>query len=77
MLVRTSAGLIWLYYFSFFFLSLKLENKTKGKLQKQICQVVLDHFEKQYTAELGDAWSSVRSVTLGRWGGKGGGEDLN
>ncbi|NWI77516.1 NSUN3 protein, partial [Dryoscopus gambensis] len=44
------------------FLSLKLEKKTKGKLQKQICQVVLDHFEKQYTAELGDAWSSVRDA---------------
>lgn len=40
----------------------QLENKTKGKLQKQICQVVLDHFEKQYSTELGDAWSSVREV---------------
>ncbi|XP_047927659.2 tRNA (cytosine(34)-C(5))-methyltransferase, mitochondrial isoform X2 [Anser cygnoides] len=39
-----------------------VENKTKGKLQKQICQVVLDHFEKQYTAELGDKWTSVRDV---------------
>ncbi|XP_009073700.1 PREDICTED: putative methyltransferase NSUN3, partial [Acanthisitta chloris] len=39
-----------------------LENKTRGKLQKQICQVVLDHFEKQYTTELGDAWASVREV---------------
>ncbi|NXM78988.1 NSUN3 protein, partial [Serilophus lunatus] len=45
-----------------FFLSLKLENKTKGKLPKQVCQVVLDHFEKQYTAELGDTWRSVRDV---------------
>ncbi|NXC66105.1 NSUN3 protein, partial [Anhinga anhinga] len=45
-----------------FLLSLKLENKTKGKLQKQICQVVLDHFEKQYAAELGDTWASVRDV---------------
>ncbi|NXT92648.1 NSUN3 protein, partial [Anhinga rufa] len=45
-----------------FLLSLKLENKTKGKLQKQICQVVLDHFEKQYTTELGDTWASVRDV---------------
>ncbi|KFV98470.1 Putative methyltransferase NSUN3, partial [Eurypyga helias] len=45
-----------------FLLSLKLENKAKGKLQKQICQVVLDHFEKQYTTELGDAWTSVRDV---------------
>ncbi|KAM7128814.1 tRNA (cytosine(34)-C(5))-methyltransferase, mitochondrial isoform 2-T2 [Ciconia maguari] len=40
----------------------QLENKTKGKLQKQICQVVLDHFEKQYTKELGDTWTSVRDV---------------
>lgn len=46
---------------------LKLENKTKRKLQKQICQVVLDHFEKQYTRELGDTWTNVRSVVLGRW----------
>ncbi|NXS11055.1 NSUN3 protein, partial [Neodrepanis coruscans] len=47
-----------------FFLSLKLENKTKGKLPKQVCQVVLDHFEKQYTAELGDTWRSVRDVLI-------------
>ncbi|XP_074755605.1 tRNA (cytosine(34)-C(5))-methyltransferase, mitochondrial isoform X1 [Athene noctua] len=40
----------------------QLENKTKGKLQKQICQVALDHFEKQYTTELGEAWASVRDV---------------
>ncbi|NXK86146.1 NSUN3 protein, partial [Formicarius rufipectus] len=39
-----------------------LENKAKGKVQKQICRVVLDHFEEQYTAELGKAWSSVRDV---------------
>uniref|UniRef100_A0A8D0FGY4 NOP2/Sun RNA methyltransferase 3 n=1 Tax=Strix occidentalis caurina TaxID=311401 RepID=A0A8D0FGY4_STROC len=32
------------------------------KLQKQICQVALDHFEKQYTTELGEAWASVRDV---------------
>ncbi|XP_050761023.1 tRNA (cytosine(34)-C(5))-methyltransferase, mitochondrial isoform X2 [Gymnogyps californianus] len=42
--------------------SSQLENKTKGKLQKQICQVVLDHFEKQYATELGDTWTSVRDV---------------
>ncbi|KAM6285605.1 tRNA (cytosine(34)-C(5))-methyltransferase, mitochondrial isoform 6-T7 [Spheniscus humboldti] len=41
---------------------LELENKTKRKLQKQICQVVLDHFEKQYTRELGDTWTNVRDV---------------
>ncbi|OPJ69428.1 putative methyltransferase NSUN3 isoform B [Patagioenas fasciata monilis] len=39
-----------------------LENKTKEKLQKKICQVVLDHFEKQYMVELGDTWTSVRDV---------------
>lgn len=45
-----------------FFLSLKLGNETKGKHQKQICQIVLDHFEKQYTTELGDTWTHIRSV---------------
>ncbi|NWR86023.1 NSUN3 protein, partial [Furnarius figulus] len=44
------------------FLSPKLESKPKGKLQKQVCGVVLEHFEKQYTAELGNAWSRVREV---------------
>ncbi|NXF82280.1 NSUN3 protein, partial [Sclerurus mexicanus] len=44
------------------FLSPKLESQPKGKLQKQVCGVVLDHFEKQYTAELGNAWSRVREV---------------
>lgn len=75
-MVRTREGLIWLYYFPFFLLSLKLEKKAKGKLQKQICPVVLDHFEKQYTAELGDAWSSVRSVVWGH-GRKGRDKELN
>uniref|UniRef100_A0A663E7H2 NOP2/Sun RNA methyltransferase 3 n=1 Tax=Aquila chrysaetos chrysaetos TaxID=223781 RepID=A0A663E7H2_AQUCH len=42
--------------------SSQLGNKTKGKPQKQICQVVLDHFEKQYTTELGHTWTSVRDV---------------
>ncbi|XP_059576567.1 tRNA (cytosine(34)-C(5))-methyltransferase, mitochondrial isoform X1 [Alligator mississippiensis] len=40
----------------------QLENKSKGKPRKQICQVVLDHFEKQYTKELGDAWIRIRDV---------------
>nr|XP_006116906.1 tRNA (cytosine(34)-C(5))-methyltransferase, mitochondrial [Pelodiscus sinensis] len=35
---------------------------SEGKHQKQICQVVLDHFEKQYMKELGEAWSTVRDV---------------
>ncbi|NXI37878.1 NSUN3 protein, partial [Galbula dea] len=42
--------------------SLKLENKTKGKHRKQICQIVLDHFEERYATELGDTWASVRDV---------------
>ncbi|NXG74392.1 NSUN3 protein, partial [Baryphthengus martii] len=45
-----------------FLLSPKLENKAKGRLQKQICQVVLDHFDKQYTTELGDVWTRVRDI---------------
>ncbi|NXM85806.1 NSUN3 protein, partial [Oenanthe oenanthe] len=49
------------------FLPPKLEKKAKGKLQKQICRVVLEHFEEQYTAELGDAWSSVRDVLTSPW----------
>ncbi|XP_061473413.1 tRNA (cytosine(34)-C(5))-methyltransferase, mitochondrial-like [Rhineura floridana] len=40
----------------------QLETKSESKLQKQICQVVLDHFEKQYSKELGEAWDSVRQV---------------
>ncbi|XP_051479488.1 tRNA (cytosine(34)-C(5))-methyltransferase, mitochondrial isoform X3 [Apus apus] len=45
----------------------QLENRTDGKHQKQICQVVLDHFEKQYTRELGDAWTSIRDVLTCPW----------
>ncbi|KAM9282864.1 LOW QUALITY PROTEIN: tRNA (cytosine(34)-C(5))-methyltransferase, mitochondrial-like [Cariama cristata] len=40
----------------------QLENKTKEKLQKQICQVVLDHCGQQHPRELGDTWTSVRDV---------------
>ncbi|XP_060090492.1 tRNA (cytosine(34)-C(5))-methyltransferase, mitochondrial isoform X1 [Heteronotia binoei] len=40
----------------------ELKTKSGGKLQKQICQVVLSHFEKQYSKELGEAWNSVRRV---------------
>ncbi|NXH10417.1 NSUN3 protein, partial [Bucco capensis] len=45
-----------------FLIFLKLENKTKGNHQRQICQIVLDHFDKQYATELGDTWTSVRDV---------------
>ncbi|KAI2530524.1 NOP2/Sun RNA methyltransferase 3 [Homo sapiens] len=37
----------------------QLKAKSEGKLAKQICKVVLDHFEKQYSKELGDAWNTV------------------
>ncbi|XP_045706693.1 tRNA (cytosine(34)-C(5))-methyltransferase, mitochondrial isoform X6 [Phyllostomus hastatus] len=39
-----------------------LKAKSERKLAKQICKVVLDHFEKQYSKELGDAWSTVRDT---------------
>ncbi|KAG8136675.1 hypothetical protein E2320_005240 [Naja naja] len=38
------------------------ESTSERKLQKQICQIVLNHFEKQYSEELGGAWNSVRNV---------------
>ncbi|XP_025019680.1 tRNA (cytosine(34)-C(5))-methyltransferase, mitochondrial isoform X2 [Python bivittatus] len=38
------------------------ESTSEKKLQKQICQVVLNHFEEQYSKELGGAWNSVREV---------------
>nr|XP_020039285.1 tRNA (cytosine(34)-C(5))-methyltransferase, mitochondrial isoform X2 [Castor canadensis] len=41
-----------------------LKAKSEGKLAKQICEVVLDHFEKQYSRELGDSWSTVRDVLI-------------
>nr|XP_020665957.1 tRNA (cytosine(34)-C(5))-methyltransferase, mitochondrial [Pogona vitticeps] len=40
----------------------QLETKSETVHQKQICQIVLDHFEKQYSKELGEAWNSVRKV---------------
>uniref|UniRef100_A0ACB8FH70 Uncharacterized protein n=1 Tax=Sphaerodactylus townsendi TaxID=933632 RepID=A0ACB8FH70_9SAUR len=42
----------------------ELETKSGAKLQKQICQVVLNHFEKQYCKELGEAWNSVRLISF-------------
>ncbi|KAM4701270.1 tRNA (cytosine(34)-C(5))-methyltransferase, mitochondrial isoform 1-T2 [Discoglossus pictus] len=40
-----------------------------GRLQKQVCQIVLDHFERMYAKELGDSWTKVREVltTPGSW----------
>ncbi|XP_069928041.1 tRNA (cytosine(34)-C(5))-methyltransferase, mitochondrial isoform X5 [Oryctolagus cuniculus] len=40
----------------------RLKAPREGKLAKQICKVVLDHFEKQYSKELGDAWDTVRDI---------------
>ncbi|XP_072577223.1 tRNA (cytosine(34)-C(5))-methyltransferase, mitochondrial isoform X3 [Vulpes vulpes] len=42
----------------------RLKAKSERKLAKQICKVVLDHFEKQYSKELGDAWNTVRDVLI-------------
>uniref|UniRef100_A0A8C6W7Z8 NOL1/NOP2/Sun domain family member 3 n=1 Tax=Nannospalax galili TaxID=1026970 RepID=A0A8C6W7Z8_NANGA len=41
-----------------------LKAKSEGKLAKQICRVVLDHFDKQYSKELGDSWNTVRNVLI-------------
>ncbi|XP_013359000.1 PREDICTED: putative methyltransferase NSUN3 isoform X2 [Chinchilla lanigera] len=40
----------------------KLKAKSEGKLAKQICRVVLEHFDKEYSRELGGSWSTVRDV---------------
>ncbi|XP_074048401.1 tRNA (cytosine(34)-C(5))-methyltransferase, mitochondrial isoform X2 [Macrotis lagotis] len=42
----------------------RLKPKTESKLTKQICKVVLDHFEKQYIKELGDSWITVRDILI-------------
>ncbi|XP_076799174.1 tRNA (cytosine(34)-C(5))-methyltransferase, mitochondrial isoform X4 [Arvicanthis niloticus] len=46
----------------------RLKAKSEGKLAKQLCRVVLDQFDKQYSKELGDSWSTVStgSGTEGR-----------
>nr|XP_038944753.1 tRNA (cytosine(34)-C(5))-methyltransferase, mitochondrial isoform X5 [Rattus norvegicus] len=42
----------------------RLKAKSEGKLAKQLCRVVLDQFDKQYSKELGDCWSKVRDVLI-------------
>ncbi|XP_025273459.1 tRNA (cytosine(34)-C(5))-methyltransferase, mitochondrial isoform X2 [Canis lupus dingo] len=42
----------------------RLKAKSERNLAKRICKVVLDHFEKQYSKELGDAWNTVRDVLI-------------
>ncbi|TFK07796.1 LIM domain-binding protein 1 [Platysternon megacephalum] len=55
---------LWLIVFHGDFFPPLSKLKSEGKPQKQICQVVLDHFEKQYMKELGEAWSTVRLFCL-------------
>ncbi|KAM9038115.1 tRNA (cytosine(34)-C(5))-methyltransferase, mitochondrial isoform X3 [Sarcophilus harrisii] len=40
----------------------RLKPQSEKKLTKQICKVVLDHFEKQYIKELGESWIAVRDI---------------
>uniref|UniRef100_F6U5C4 NOP2/Sun RNA methyltransferase 3 n=1 Tax=Monodelphis domestica TaxID=13616 RepID=F6U5C4_MONDO len=40
----------------------RLKLQSERKLTKQICRVVLDHFEKQYVKELGDSWITIRDI---------------
>ncbi|CAH6792460.1 Nsun3 [Phodopus roborovskii] len=42
----------------------RLKANSEGKLAKQICRVVLDQFDKQYSKELGDSWNTVRLVWM-------------
>ncbi|KAG5833627.1 hypothetical protein ANANG_G00277890 [Anguilla anguilla] len=39
-------------------------NQVKSGPQRQLCQVVLDHFDKQYNEELGELWTKARAVLL-------------
>ncbi|XP_072477773.1 tRNA (cytosine(34)-C(5))-methyltransferase, mitochondrial isoform X3 [Notamacropus eugenii] len=40
----------------------RLRPRSGRKLTKQVCRVVLDHLEKEYGRELGDAWRTVRDI---------------
>ncbi|XP_058886302.1 tRNA (cytosine(34)-C(5))-methyltransferase, mitochondrial [Acipenser ruthenus] len=40
------------------------DKSCKRTPQKQICQVVLQHFDQQYYDELGEAWSTAREALL-------------
>ncbi|KAK1802961.1 hypothetical protein P4O66_021498 [Electrophorus voltai] len=43
----------------------RLSSKSgKCRTRRQVCQLILDHFDSQYSQELGDQWGSVRSVLL-------------
>ncbi|NXG13205.1 NSUN3 protein, partial [Grallaria varia] len=49
------------------FLFPKVDVQAPGRPRRRLCRVVLDHFEKQYTAELGAAWGGVRDVLTNPW----------
>ncbi|KAM8894642.1 tRNA (cytosine(34)-C(5))-methyltransferase, mitochondrial isoform 1-T1 [Spinachia spinachia] len=40
------------------------EAREQESKRKQNCQAVLDHFDEQYSQELGDLWASARAVLL-------------
>uniref|UniRef100_H3AAD9 NOP2/Sun RNA methyltransferase 3 n=1 Tax=Latimeria chalumnae TaxID=7897 RepID=H3AAD9_LATCH len=40
------------------------KSDVKHRPQKQICSPVLEHFDKQYSQELGDSWNSVKETLL-------------
>ncbi|XP_051560378.1 tRNA (cytosine(34)-C(5))-methyltransferase, mitochondrial-like [Myxocyprinus asiaticus] len=42
----------------------KLAAKCKSKHQRQVCKSVLQHFDAQYSEELGEQWQSARDVLL-------------
>ncbi|KAG7467145.1 hypothetical protein MATL_G00150260 [Megalops atlanticus] len=39
-------------------------NQVKSGQRKQLCKLVLDHFDKQYSEELGQLWTTAREVLL-------------
>ncbi|XP_010885082.1 tRNA (cytosine(34)-C(5))-methyltransferase, mitochondrial isoform X1 [Esox lucius] len=42
----------------------ELSRETRKVPTKQVCNLILDHFDKQYTEELGPIWPSTRAVLL-------------
>ncbi|XP_051994117.1 tRNA (cytosine(34)-C(5))-methyltransferase, mitochondrial [Xyrauchen texanus] len=42
----------------------RLAAKYKSKHQRQVCKSVLQHFDAQYSEELGEQWQSARDVLL-------------
>ncbi|KAJ8415173.1 hypothetical protein AAFF_G00008710 [Aldrovandia affinis] len=39
-------------------------NQVQSGPRRQVCQLMLDHFDKQYTEELGQLWTKARAVLL-------------